>query len=132
MALELNTIAQPLNILGLFFVKASIVALLIRLKLKNIFKIILYITLGLLMAITIVGIVIAFAQCQPFEKNWIIDLPGFCWSRDAFQDAAYILQGITILTDLCYITIPFFFLWNVHIPRGTKIGILSVIGLGVM
>lgn len=132
MALKLNTIAQPLNILGLFFVKASIVALLIRLKLATKFLIILYSTIVLQLSITIVGVTIAFAQCRPFAKNWLVDLPGSCWPRDAFQDAAYILQGVNILTDLCYIIIPFFPIWNSFMSRLSKIVLLGTLGLGAV
>lgn len=132
MALKLNTIAQPLNILGLFFVKASIVALLIRLKCKTVFKAILYTSVALLLAITIVGVVVAFAQCRPFEKNWFVTMPGTCWTRDVFTYALYILQAITIVTDLCYIIIPIFMLWNVQMAKSTKISVLGVIGLGAI
>ncbi|KAK1146344.1 hypothetical protein N8T08_003131 [Aspergillus melleus] len=131
-ALKMNTIAQPLNILGLFFVKASIVALLIRLKCKTLYKAILYTSVALLLVVSIVGVVVAFAQCRPFEKNWFVTMPGSCWSRDVFTDALYTLQAITIVTDLCYIIIPIFMLWNVQMAKSTKLSVLGVIGLGAI
>lgn len=130
--MKYNTIAQPMNILGLFFLKASIVALLIRIKVRMRYKVILYITLALNFAITVAGLVIAFAQCQPFEKNWFVDMPGTCWPRDAFTIALYALQGITIATDICYITIPILHLWNVQMAVGTKLGIIGAIAMGAM
>lgn len=132
MALKINAIAQPINIMGFFFVKASILALILRLNNRLLFKVILYIMLCLMLAISLAGVIIAFAQCQPFAKNWHTTMPGHCWSGHVFIDALYILQAITILSDLCYIVIPVFILWNVQMPRMKKLSVLSVIGLGVV
>lgn len=131
-ALKMNTIAQPFNIVALFLIKASIVSLLIRLKLPRSYRIILFISVGLLFTVSLMGVITAFAQCRPFALNWDLTLPGHCWSRNIFQDTAYVLQGLTIVTDIFYITIPMIFLWNVQIARSLKIGILGVISLGVV
>lgn len=132
LGLELNVIGQPLNVAALFFIKASIVALLLRLKLAPVHRIVLLITIGFLATISVIGIIMAFAQCQPFARNWDTSLPGFCWPREGYEDVAYILSAFTIVTDAVYIVIPILHLWNVQIAKGTKIGILAVIGLGLM
>ncbi len=100
MAAKLNTIAQPFNIWALFFVKASIMTLLLRLQPGKIYRYILWSTLGLLLSITIASFIITMAQCQPLAKEWNPTLPGTCWPSATFQDAAYILSGTCISSSL--------------------------------
>ncbi|PWY81691.1 hypothetical protein BO94DRAFT_587395 [Aspergillus sclerotioniger CBS 115572] len=130
MVLKLNTIGQPLNLISFFFVKASILALILRLKPKPMFKWILYIMLALMVVIIVTGVFISFAQCQPFAKNWDTTIPGTCWSHQAFINALYALQAITIFSDLCYMIIPIFILWDLQMPREKKLSVLGMIGVG--
>jgi hypothetical protein len=93
-AVKMNTIAQPLNIWALFFVKSSIVFFLLRLKPGKKYVVILYCTLVLLILITIATFVVTMAQCQPLAKEWNPTLDGFCWSPNVFQVTAFVLSGM--------------------------------------
>jgi len=92
-AAKMNIIAQPLNVLALYFVKISIVFFLVRLRPDKKFLYVLYFTLGLLTVITIEVFVVTMAQCQPIAKGWNPTLPGLCWSPNVFQNSAYALSG---------------------------------------
>lgn len=132
-AAKLNTIAQPLNILALFFVKASIVLFLVRLKPGKIYLYTLWATFALLLSITVEAFIVTMAQCQPIARGWNPTITeGFCWSANVFEYSAYILSACTILTDIVYITIPVFFLWNVQLNKKVKYAIWAVLSLGVV
>jgi len=131
-AVKMNTIAQPLNVWALFFVKCSIVFFLLRLKPGKRYVVVLYCTLVLLVLITIATFVVTMAQCQPLAKEWNPTLDGFCWSPNVFQVTAYILSGVTIFTDIIYIIVPILYLWSVQLKKSVKYGIWGVLSLGLV
>jgi hypothetical protein len=92
-AAKYNVIAQPLNVWALFFVKASIMMYILRLRPGKIYEMILWGTLGLLLAITIELFVITMAQCQPLKREWGETTEGFCWSPNIFTYSTYVLSG---------------------------------------
>lgn len=71
------------------------------------------------------------AQCTPVLKLWDPEIPGKCWPPKK-QMAMRIFQEVaSTFCDLVFLSLPIVFLWNFQISRKNKIGICSLMGLGL-
>ncbi|KAF1999297.1 hypothetical protein P154DRAFT_564076 [Amniculicola lignicola CBS 123094] len=131
-AMKFNAIAQIFNIISFYLVKASIVLFLIRLitHVHKTKRIILWISFTILTIANLEATIVAIFQCQPLERQWNPTKPGHCWSRDVFQNSAYMLSGVTILTDIIYLIMPVVYLWDLQVPPKKKVAIFALLGVG--
>ena len=121
-------------LLGLMFVKVSVLIFLLTIGgTTRWLKWVLQGNLVLIVSSTIAFCVVIWLQCTPVEGNWDPTVPGRkCIDLKKFMDATYVLSAITIFTDfLCALT-PLPIIWRLNLSTKTKIGIMSVIALGLL
>ncbi|KAF4625684.1 hypothetical protein G7Y89_g12482 [Cudoniella acicularis] len=79
----------------------------------------------------IISATTVLAQCTPVQKLWDPSIPGTCWPPKK-QMAFGIFQGVaSAFCDLVFSGLPVVFLWNVQISVRIKVGICSLMGLGL-
>lgn len=66
-------------------------------------------------------------QCIPVAKFWNQGLPGKCVDTAALY---YANAGVNIAQDLSLVVLPFFILRKLIMPRGEKLMLIFVLGLG--
>lgn len=119
---------------GLMFVKVSVLLFLLtiggtsrwlRWALKG--------NLVLIVASTVAFCFVIWMQCTPVQGNWDPTVPGRkCMELKKFMDATYVLSAITIFTDFVCALVPLPIIWRLNLSTKTRIGIISVIGLGLL
>lgn len=77
----------------------------------------------------IAGILVALLNCRPIPKFWDRTIPGSCMNT-----AQYIFGtiSVTIITDALVSIIPVAILVGLHMPRKTKVLIISFLSLGLV
>lgn len=77
----------------------------------------------------IAGILVALLNCRPIPKFWDRTIPGSCMNT-----AQYIFGtiSVTIITDALVSIIPVAILVGLHMPRKTKVLIISFLSLGLI
>lgn len=119
---------------GLMFVKVSVLIFLLSIGGTNRWlRWVLHGNLVLIVTSTIAFTVVIWMQCTPVEGNWNPFVPGRkCIELQKFMDATYVLSAITIFTDFICALMPLPIIWRLNLSTKTRIGIMSVIGLGLL
>ena len=93
-AAKLNFIAEILEVLDLYLVKASLAILVLRMKPRPLFRWMMYGCLVLLTAVNLGAVIVELAQCRPIQLNWNKALGrGSCWSGRVLLVSAYLVSG---------------------------------------
>ena len=147
MVLKYNFGSQPLGAMASAVGKSSVAFLMLRVIGPNTVwrKRFLYFQLVIYMAITIVSIIVTFAQCSPPRALWEMVPGSKCWNPEITVDITILQSGrqptkctqesICDLTMiLAYGTFMDFLLaaFPITILRGLKINLQQKIGLGVL
>lgn len=118
------------------FGKVSIALFLKRLINRNRWQeAFLWILIFLLFAVNLVLVIVTFAQCTPVTFLWDrvkTASQGTCWSPTVQQYYGYFQGAFSAWSDLVLALFPTLIIWNLQIPRKTKIGIGCLMSLGVM
>lgn len=119
---------------GLMFVKVSVLLFLLTIGGTNRWlRWILQGNLVLIVTSTVAFCVVIWVQCTPVQGNWDPFVPGRkCIELKKFMDATYVLSAITIFTDFVCALMPLPIIWRLNLSTKTRIGIMSVIGLGLL
>ena len=114
--------------ISIMLVKISILAFYLRISPDRNLKIIIYTAVAVTIAYSIPMATIGFYACNPMEKYWDITITtGSCIN----QYAVYLFSAsMNIATDVIILVLPIFMLWNVHIPRRQKFGIVFILMTG--
>ena len=93
-AAKLNFIAEILEVIDLYLVKASLAILVLRMKPRPLFRWMMYGCLVLLTAVNAAAVIIELAQCRPIQLNWNKELGrGSCWSGRVLLVSGYLVSG---------------------------------------
>ncbi|KAI8631111.1 hypothetical protein F5Y19DRAFT_425088 [Xylariaceae sp. FL1651] len=112
-----------------FGVKLSIIDLYVKLFGANqTFRRVAYFLMGCVTGYLLLVVSIAFALCRPFAFNWDQTIPGgYCGD----QNSAFLASGIlNLILDVAVIILPLPVLWNVHLARHKKIGLMLMFSMG--
>lgn len=108
----------------------SFIVTLIKLQAQNIWiKASLWTLFAVNVMFGIAGILVALLNCRPIPKFWDRTIPGSCMNT-----AQYIFGtiSVTIITDALVSIIPVAILVGLHMPRKTKVLIISFLSLGLV
>ncbi|KAH7309199.1 integral membrane protein [Stachybotrys elegans] len=119
------------------FGKVSIALLLIRLMNRNkVYEAFLWVLIFLLFAITLVLVIITFAQCTPVTFLWDrVRVPppsGNCWDPAIQQNFGYFQGAFSAASDLFLALFPILIMWDLQMPLRVKAGICFLMSLGVV
>jgi len=111
------------------FPKLSICALYLRIFAKPNYRVVVWITAGLVVANAIGSFVPAFVICVPLEYLWNRKLPGggHCIDANAWYRWASLMN---IITDLIMLVLPIPLLMELQTSKKTKLGLLFTFSLG--
>ncbi|KAI1085931.1 hypothetical protein F5B19DRAFT_481006 [Rostrohypoxylon terebratum] len=80
-------------------------------------------------------VVITFAQCTPTSFLWehvMAGTHGTCWPETVFLYSAYFQAGFSAWSDLILALYPIGLIWNMHLSKATKFGIVCLMSLGII
>jgi len=88
-ALKYSFVSQPFNLAAVGLQKISIAIGLLRLNLGATYKTVVWLAVIPNVTLTLTVVVVIVARCQPFQRNWNLELPGTCWPSRIDVDIAY-------------------------------------------
>lgn len=108
--------------------KIAILLLYLRLAVKKPLRIVIWATMGFVIA-TFVGCVVAgLFQCNPIAFAWDKTIPGgTCFNVTALF---YANAGLNIFQDVFIYILPMKMLWEIQIPQKQKIALIAVFAIG--
>ncbi|KAI0895205.1 hypothetical protein F4806DRAFT_503186 [Annulohypoxylon nitens] len=95
----------------------------------------LWVLIALLITTYLILIIIAFAQCTPVTYLWerfMAGTHGTCWPATIVQYYAYFQSGFSACSDLVLALYPIGLIWNMHLSKVTKFGIVCLMSLGII
>jgi hypothetical protein len=122
-------IGQTFNVIGMTLAKWSLGFFLLRLVTKAWLKIVIWVTMGCLMAASIAVVFVCWLQCSPYKYLWDRRLEGSC-HLDAVS-ASTVLNSFTIITDFVFAILPWLFIWELQMRKQERIVILTTMSLGL-
>lgn len=134
-AMRLIFICQVIWYWSIALVKISVALLLLRIKPSRAWRIFLYGTIVMLLVTAVVQTCFQFLQCRPFKSYW--DPSAFitgrvrCIPPNAITGNIIAGSAVHISTDLIYSFIPIAFIRKLNRPRGEKIFLGVLMGLGL-
>ncbi|MCJ1323103.1 hypothetical protein MMC15_008455 [Xylographa vitiligo] len=88
-----------------------------------------YILIGIVSMFCLGTLLASLLQCVPIRANWDSSIEAACGN----QRASWLGTGITnILTDVMVLALPIRSVWNLNLPRVTKIGLIGIFGVGFL
>ncbi|MCJ1393209.1 hypothetical protein MMC18_006081 [Xylographa bjoerkii] len=110
-------------------IKLSILCLFVRLFPIRRVRIEAYILIGIVTTFCLAALLAFLLQCRPIQANWDPTIEAVCGN----QAASWLGTGITnILTDVMVLALPIPSVWNLKLPRVTKIGLIGIFGVGFL
>ncbi|OAQ65152.1 hypothetical protein VFPPC_06312 [Pochonia chlamydosporia 170] len=128
-------VSQPFVIMGFATGKISVGLLLLRVVWETAYwrKWMVIFAIGSAFIITVINIILTFAQCSPSEALWnpglIAEGKATCWSPSVQTNFAIFLSSWNILTDVFLAVLPATFLYNLELTWKKKIGLCVLLGL---
>jgi len=115
---------------SVFFIRASILALYIRIFRTRSFRIACYVTHGINFVFFVTVVLAACLICRPVSFNWDTTIPGgMCGDQKSFE--LYI--GIfNLLLDIEVVIMPMPVLWGLQMAISKKVMLSGMFGLGIM
>lgn len=112
------------------FIRASVLALYIRIFRTKSFRMTCYVVHGINAAFGATTILGACLICQPVSFNWERSIPGgYCGDQKSLD----LFIGIfNLLMDVAVVMLPMPVLWGLQMAVGKKITLSSMFGLGIM
>ncbi|CUS11981.1 unnamed protein product [Tuber aestivum] len=111
------------------FVKASLLALYIRLSSSRTYRSLSYITLVLVVSHVISSLTVTIFQCAPVPYMWDKTIKGHCIPTRIFH---FTNTGLDILTGVLICTLPMLMLWGIQLPKRQILGLCIVFSLGAL
>ncbi|KAJ5836306.1 hypothetical protein N7447_002332 [Penicillium robsamsonii] len=123
-----------LYVIGIMFVKLSLLWFYLRLDRRGYMKWAVYVLTFVVLGLSIAsGLVLAFS-CFPPAKFWDLTgaVVGHCMSPTS-QQTFYEANGVlNIVTDILIYLTPIPMLWKVQMPLRKKLALMGVFGIGVL
>jgi hypothetical protein len=110
--------------LGIFFARIVVQQWQVRL---------IYITISINIFSSIAAFFYCLFRCGPNINNYVMQqLTLQCTPRPLDRFMAYQAAGITTLTDIVFVTLPIFILWNANMDRRTKLSVGFILCLAAL
>ncbi|TVY74577.1 Satratoxin biosynthesis SC1 cluster protein 4 [Fusarium oxysporum f. sp. cubense] len=125
----ISYIAAPIYMLCNGFTKLSLLTYYLRISPQRFFRIAVWISIGVVSVYTIVITLMMFLVCTPPRKAFNFKVDGKC------MDAAilYMATAVSnIVTDVILFILPIPTIYNLHMPRIQKAGVIVVFGIASM
>ncbi|QUC21865.1 uncharacterized protein UV8b_06106 [Ustilaginoidea virens] len=135
-AAQWSWMSQPFVVMGFATGKASVGVLLWRVVGSTTFwrKWVTVFAVASAFALSVVDVVLTFAQCSPVEALWKQELlageTARCWDPSIQTNFALGLSAWNILTDLYLAVLPATFLYRLNLTFRKKLGLCALLGLG--
>ncbi|KAK1676372.1 integral membrane protein [Colletotrichum godetiae] len=120
---------QMLLFISVAFLKVSICLLILRIKDTKMLKSLLYAVMAGVLITNFGVVIILLAECQPI--GFWRGKSAVCWPTHIRIYFIYATIAYSVLTDLICSLLPLVVIWNVKIPRRTKISVSCLMGLGL-
>ncbi|PWW77416.1 hypothetical protein C7212DRAFT_277295 [Tuber magnatum] len=111
------------------FVKASLLALYIRLTSSRTYRSLSYISLVLVICHVISSLMVTTFQCTPVPYLWDKMIKGRCIQTRIFH---FVDAGLNILTNVLIYILPVLMLWGIQLPKRQIFGLCVVFSLGAL
>ena len=112
------------------FIRASVLALYIRIFRTKSFRVTCYMVHSINVAFGATVILGACLICQPVSFNWDQSIPG---GRCGDQKSFDLFIGIfNLLMDITVVVLPMLVLWNLQMVMRKKLVLSGIFGLGIM
>ena len=128
-------LGQMLYIWSSAVAKVSIALALIRLTVRKVHLIILWIVIAVVIAIGLMFWLVLLFDCNPVSYFWERTNPlnsGTCLSTDILLAIAYLYSAITIFCDFTLGIFPVFLIWNLQMNGRTKAALGGILSMGAM
>ncbi|RAK95321.1 pectinesterase precursor [Aspergillus ibericus CBS 121593] len=115
--------------------KISIALALLRLTVRRMHRIVLWVIIGVVIAIGLMFWLVLLLDCRPVSYFWLrVDLThsGTCQPVRVLLAIAYLYSGITIFCDLTLGILPMFLIWRLQMNDRTKIALGGILSLGAV
>lgn len=115
--------------------KISIAVALLRLTVKKAHHIIIWSTIGLTVAVSIMFWLVLMLNCHPISYFWNYADPsatGTCMSANNLVKVAYVYSCLTIVSDLTLGILPIFLVWKLQMSYRTKIAVGGILSMGAV
>lgn len=130
--LKWDWISTTPSILVSIVARISITILLIRLFGNKLwFRRFLIICTGFQSIVAIIVIVVVWAQCRPVQGLWNPTIPASRLNPAVQQDLAYLAQSLFTFSDLTYVAIPVWIIWNLNMSLRKRVGLVSIMSVGL-
>ena len=114
---------------AVFFIRASILVLYIRIFLTNSFRITCYVVHGFNAAFFVCTIISTCLICRPISYTWDQSTKGTCGNQKSLE----LFIGIfNLLLDVALVILPMPVLWGLQMAISKKVVLSCMFGLGVM
>jgi hypothetical protein len=130
-------IAQPFGAVACAVAKTSVAGLTLRIAGPNTVwrKWILYISIFILWAFTVVDISLKFAQCNPVRANWDVEIlptEKQCWNPSISANVSVANASFGTAVDFLLALLPCTIVWGLKVDMKTKLGLMAFLSLGVL
>lgn len=71
-------------------------------------------------------------RCIPIAKQWNPDLPGWCLAPQELGKFSLAQSVFSVISDIFCTVSPVIILWKIRISRNLKIGICSLMSIGIV
>lgn len=129
-SIQAYTLFQPLYVITLTIIKASICFTLMRLATQKAVLWLIYGCLFVIVASAIITIGIFFNLCHPFSAAWTG--VGHCADASVISSISYFISITAIVTDFTCAMIPSVILWNLQLDPRIKASVAAILSLGFM
>ncbi|KAF4784574.1 integral membrane protein [Colletotrichum scovillei] len=121
---------QMLLFISVAFLKVSICLLILRIKDTKLLKGVLHVIMAGVLITNFGVVIILIAECQPV--GFWRGKSAVCWPTHIRIYFIYATIAYSVLTDLICSLLPLVVIWDVKIPRRTKISVSCLMGLGLV
>jgi hypothetical protein len=115
--------------------KISIAVALLRLAVKRIHRIILWLTITVTIIIGLLFWLVLLLECKPISYFWNqVDgvSIGSCLPVHILLDIAYTYSSMTVMCDVTLGLLPIFLVWHLQMNRRTKMAVGGILSMGAV
>jgi len=120
--------------LSTVLIRLSISVFLIRICLRRIYKIIIYVTVAIVLIFSTFYVFLILFQCSPVDFFWnqYKGEKGHCINPAYITNATIAHSAISFTADWVFGFLPIALIWNLQLNKRTKISIAGVLSLGLL
>lgn len=112
--------------------KISIAIFLLRIVFERVHKWTLYVAMAVTVIAGLAFFFVTLFQCSPVSYFWIRSQDGHCMDPYIVVVLAMVYSVLAIISDLTFVILPVFMLWNLRMDRRTKIALVPLLSMGCM